>query len=212
MSPEQNNENEPEALKCTTLAASMDILTKHITRALEELDVDSVSDMLDRILDANSVFVMGTGRSGLVGRAFATRLMHLGLRVYVVGESTTPALRKGDVVVAISGSGETMSIVDLGKVIKEIGATLIVVTSKPDSSLGRMADITVKIFGRSKDGGGDYLARHLLGQYAKLSELAPLGTTFEISTLVFLDAAIAELMTRMGKQSEDLEDMHDKLQ
>ncbi|HIE31042.1 MAG TPA: SIS domain-containing protein, partial [Methanosarcinales archaeon] len=115
-------------------------------------------------------------------------------------------------VVAISGSGETMSIVDLGKVIKEIGATLIVVTSKPDSSLGRMADITVKIFGRSKDGGGDYLARHLLGQYAKLSELAPLGTTFEISTLVFLDAAIAELMTRMGKQSEDLEDMHDKLQ
>ncbi|HIE30994.1 MAG TPA: 6-phospho-3-hexuloisomerase, partial [Methanosarcinales archaeon] len=100
MSPEQNNENEPEALKCTTLAASMDILTKHITRALEELDVDSVSDMLDRILDANSVFVMGTGRSGLVGRAFATRLMHLGLRVYVVGESTTPALRKGDVVVA----------------------------------------------------------------------------------------------------------------
>ena len=212
MSPEQNNTNESEAAKCTTLAASMDILTKHITRALEDLDVDSVSDMLDTILDANGVFVMGTGRSGLVGRAFATRLMHLGLRVYVVGESTTPALRKGDVVVAISGSGETMSIVDLGKVIKEIGATLVVVTSNPESSLGRMSDITVKIFGRSKDGGGDYLARHLLGQYAKLSELAPLGTTFEISALVFLDAAIAELMTRMGKQSTDLEEMHDKLQ
>ncbi|MCK4458920.1 MAG: 6-phospho-3-hexuloisomerase [Methanosarcinales archaeon] len=212
MSPEQNTINEPEAAKCTTLAASMDILTKHITRALEDLDVDSVSDMLDMILDANGVFVMGTGRSGLVGRAFATRLMHLGLRVYVVGESTTPALRKGDVVVAISGSGETMSIVDLGKVIKEIGAALVVVTSNPESSLGRMSDITVKIFGRSKDGGGDYLARHLLGQYAKLSELAPLGTTFEISALVFLDAAIAELMTRMGKQSTDLEEMHDKLQ
>ncbi len=212
MSPEQNTTNEPEAAKCTTLAASMDILTKHITRALEDLDVDSVSDMLDMILDANGVFVMGTGRSGLVGRAFATRLMHLGLRVYVVGESTTPALRKGDVVVAISGSGETMSIVDLGRVIKEIGATLVVVTSNPGSSLGKMADKVVKIFGRSKDGGGDYLARHLLGQYAKLSELAPLGTTFEISTLVFLDAAIAELMTRTGKQSTDLEDMHDKLQ
>jgi 6-phospho-3-hexuloisomerase len=212
MSPEQNTTNESEAAKCTTLAASMDILTKHITRALEDLDVDSVSDMLDMILDANGVFVMGTGRSGLVGRAFATRLMHLGLRVYVVGESTTPALRKGDVVVAISGSGETMSIVDLGRVIKEIGATLIVVTSNPGSSLGKMADKVVKIFGRSKDGGGDYLARHLLGQYAKLSELAPLGTTFEISTLVFLDAAIAELMTRTGKQSTDLEDMHDKLQ
>ena len=207
--PEETTNEVP---KCQTLHESMELLTKHIGQALEELDLNSVSEMLDEILSAKSIFVMGTGRSGLVGKAFATRLMHLGLRVYVVGESTTPALRLGDVVVAISGSGETLSIVDLGSVVKKIGASLIVVTSQPDSTLGKMADKTVRIFGRAKNGKGDYLVQHLLGKYAKLSELAPLGTTFEITTLVFLDAAIAELMVRMGKDSKALEDMHDKLQ
>ncbi len=194
------------------LLASMELLTEHIDQALSELDLDMVSETLDMILKAQNIFVMGTGRSGLVGKAFATRLMHLGLRVYVVGESTTPALRSNDMVVAISGSGETRSIVDLGRVVKKIGASLIVVTSQPDSTLGRMADKTVRIFGRAKNGKGDYLVQHLLGKYAKLSELAPLGTTFEITALVFLDAAIAELMVRMGKDSKALEEMHDKLQ
>ncbi len=198
--------------KCKTLVASMDILTKHIEQALDELDLTTVSEMLDMLRNAKSIFVMGTGRSGLIGKAFATRLMHLGLRVYVVGESTTPALHAEDVVVAISGSGETLSIVDLGRVVKEIDASLIVITSQPDSTLGKMADKTVRIFGRAKNGRGDYLVQHLLGKYAKLSELAPLGTTFEITTLVFLDAAIAELMELLGKDSKSLEEMHDKLQ
>ncbi len=207
--PEETTNEVP---KCQTLHASMEILTEHIEQALSELDLDMVSEMLDEILGAKSIFVMGTGRSGLVGKAFATRLMHLGLHVYVVGESTTPALRSTDVVVAISGSGETLSIVDLGRVVKDIGASLIVVTSQPDSALGRMADKTIRIFGRAKNGRGDYLVRHMRGQYAKLAELAPLGTTFEITSLVFLDAAIAELMVRMGKDSKALEEMHDKLQ
>ncbi len=215
MSILETNDEKPS--NCKTLFASMDILTKHIERALKELDRDSVSEMLDMILCAKSIFVMGTGRSGLVGKAFATRLMHLGLCVHVVGESTTPALHSDDCVVAISGSGETRSIVDLGRVVKEIGATLIAITSKPDSSLGEMADQTVRIFGRAKDDGDgedeeDYLARHLLGEYAKLSNLAPLGTTFEITALVFLDAAIAELMVHMGKDSNALKEMHTKLE
>ncbi|NOQ28563.1 MAG: hypothetical protein GQ566_00475, partial [Methanosarcinales archaeon] len=66
-----------EAPKCQTLHASMEILTKHIEQALSELDLNSVSEMLDEILGAKNIFVMGTGRSGLVGKAFATRLMHL---------------------------------------------------------------------------------------------------------------------------------------
>ena len=199
-----------EPSKCETLVASMGTLTRHIEQSLEELELDSVSEMLDMILSARGVFVLGTGRSGLVGRAFATRLMHLGLRVHVVGESTTPALHPDDLVVAISGSGETLSIVDLGQVVKTIGAPLVVITSQPDSTLGRLADRSVKIFGRAKNGKGDYLARHLLGEYTELqqaefSNLAPLGTTFEIATLVFLDATIAELMVRLNKKAEDLE-------
>ena len=94
---------------------------------------------------------MGAGRSGLVAKAFAMRLMHLGFSVYVVGETTTPAVLPQDVVFAISGSGETRTIADLGKLAKDIGSTLITITSKKDSTLGRISDIAVIIPRKTKN-------------------------------------------------------------
>ncbi|HII81331.1 MAG TPA: SIS domain-containing protein, partial [Methanosarcina sp.] len=76
-------------------------------------------------------------------KAFAMRLMHLGFTVYVVGETTTPAVRSQDVVIAISGSGETRSIANLGRIVKDIGSTLITVTSKKESTLGKISDIVM---------------------------------------------------------------------
>ncbi|MFQ6073493.1 MAG: 6-phospho-3-hexuloisomerase, partial [Methanosarcinales archaeon] len=164
--------------------------------------------IIDEILKADKIFVMGAGRSGLVAKAFAMRLMHLGFNVYVIGETITPAANKKDVVIAISGSGETTSMVSLGKVTKEIGSKLITITSNKDSTLGKLSDNTMIIY--TKDGsstGGGYLERHLRGEYTKL---APLGTIFEITSLVVLDALIAELMYRTGKSEDDLRLHHTK--
>ena len=55
-----------------------------------------------KILNARRIYVMGAGRSGLVAKGFAMRLMHLGFQSYVVGETITPALQKGDVIVIFS--------------------------------------------------------------------------------------------------------------
>lgn len=63
--------------------------------------------MIEEIRNSDRIFVVGTGRSELVGKAFAMRLMHLGFNVHVVGEVTTPAIRDKDCLIAISGSGET---------------------------------------------------------------------------------------------------------
>lgn len=53
----------------------------------------------DAILKADRIFVAGAGRSGFVARAFANRLMHMGLTVFFVGEPTTPAIKAGDLLV-----------------------------------------------------------------------------------------------------------------
>jgi 6-phospho-3-hexuloisomerase len=137
------------------------------------------------------------------------RLMHLGLISYVVGESTTPAVRREDLVVAISGSGETHSIVDLGRITKEIGATLLTITSNKDSTLGRISDTVAEIAGRTKNDTGGYLERHMKGEYTLLT---PLGTSFEITSLVFLDALIAELIYITGASEADLKSRHTKLE
>ena len=194
---------------CTNLLSSMKFMSNHIHSVVNKLEVENINKMLASILNSNCIFVMGAGRSGLVAKAFAMRLMHLGFCVYVVGESTTPAVKDDDLVVAISGSGETRSISDLGKITKEIGATLITVTSNKESTLGKLADTVALIPGRTKEDTGGYLERHMRGEY---SHLTPLGTSFEITTLVFLDGVIAELIFITGASEDDLKSRHTTLE
>jgi 6-phospho-3-hexuloisomerase len=195
--------------ECEHLTLSMELMADHIKDIAQRLDKESIKKTIEYIMNADSIFITGAGRSGLVGKAFAMRLMHLGFTSYVVGESTTPAVHKNDVVIAISGSGETRSVSDLGRIAKDIGATLITVTSNKDSTLGHISDTTLEIHGRSKEDTGGYLERHMRGEY---SHLTPLGTSFEISSLVFLDALVAELIYITGASEADLKSRHAKLE
>lgn len=188
-----------------TLKAMNEITTflQHLPSKLKKKEVDA---FVETLIGARRVFVAGAGRSGLVAKAFATRLMHLDLDVYVVGETITPAIRPGDILIAISGSGETDLIVESAKIAKRIGAKIIAITSYPSSSLAKAADLIVTVPGRTKVAKTTrFMRRELAGEHASL---APLGTLFEIGTMVFLDSIIATLMKRLGKREEDLKAKH----
>lgn len=115
-------------------------------------------------------------------------------------------MNPGDMLIAISGSGRTKLVVTAAEVAKNLGAVVVSITSYPDSPLGKLSDIVVKVPGRTKvSGEDDYNVRQLMGIY---EPLAPLGTLFEIAALVMLDAVIAELMARLGKTEEDLRSRH----
>jgi len=201
--------SEDNTIECKHLKSSILLMVGHLEKVAEELDYESIQEMLQHLLKAKRVFVMGAGRSGLVGRAFAMRLMHLGFSSHVVGETTTPAVSSGDVVVAISGSGQTRSISDLGKVAKDIGATLVSITSNKDSKLGNLSDNVIELHGRTKDDAGGYVERHMRGEYTYLT---PLGTSFETSASVFLDAVIAELIYITGASEADLKSRHTNIE
>ena len=179
-------------------------------KAMSELDMDQVEKLIQMILDCREkkIFVVGMGRSGFVGRAFALRLMNLGFDVYFLGETITPAAGKEDLVIAISGSGTTKFALTASSTAKEIGAKVVAVTSYPKSPLGDLADLIVPIGGRTKLGWPkeeDYLARQLLGERETLS---PLGSIFENNCMVFLDSLVVELMHRLGKTEEELRKLH----
>jgi 6-phospho-3-hexuloisomerase len=203
--------NKIQVNDCEEVLLSMGLIIDNLNEVIDRLDKEAIKSMLQKIMDADKVFVMGAGRSGLVAKAFAMRLMHLGFSVYVVGETTTPAVRLQDVVIAISGSGETRSIADLGKIVKEIGATLITVTSKKDSTLGRISDIAVILPSKTKNDldAGDYLDRHMRGDY---THRPPLGTSFEITSLVFLDSIVAQLITLTGASEAELKSRHTNIE
>ncbi|MHC1755028.1 MAG: 6-phospho-3-hexuloisomerase [Methanosarcina sp.] len=196
---------------CEDVVLSMELIVENLNEVINMLDREAIKHMLQHILEGERVFVMGAGRSGLVAKAFAMRLMHLGFTVYVVGETTTPAVHPQDVVIAISGSGETRSIADLGRIVKDIGSTLITVTSKKESTLGRISDIAMVLPSKTKndhDAGG-YLEKNMRGDY---KNLPPLGTAFEITSLVFLDSVIAQLITLTGASEAELKSRHTNIE
>jgi len=175
-----------------------------------ETNEEKVMEMMEILTSSRNVFLLGQGRSGLVARAFAMRLMHLGISVYVVGETITPAIDNDDCLLAISGSGETSYIISTAKIAKKRGAKIVAVTSYEDSTLGNLSDLVIHIKGRTKvDSEKNYIKRQMNGKHLSLS---PLGTLFEVSTLIFLDALIAQLMDKMGKTEDDLKKRHTVLE
>ena len=184
-----------------------DWVLQEIGGVVQSIDEGEIERMIDMILASkeNKILLIGTGRSGFVGRAFALRLMHLGFNVYVSGETITPALTPNDLVIVISGSGTTTTSVAQAEVAYKIGSNIIAITSHSDSPLAKVAGEVVVVKGRTKlDQIRDYEGRQIRGEY----DNAPLGTMFELSVMVFLDSVIADLMQRLGIHEIDLRERH----
>lgn len=178
---------------------------------LAGIDQQSVDDFLTEIVGAKRVMVVGAGRSGLVGKAFAMRLMHLGFDVYVVGDTVTPAVEEGDVLLAISGSGETSSVRVCVEAALKNGARVVALSGEMGSPIARLADVVVEIPSalKKKKKNRSYEAGQLAGDDRTVT---PLGTIFELSCMIFGDGVIAELMKEkkvsegeMGKRHANLE-------
>jgi 6-phospho-3-hexuloisomerase len=185
-------------------------ISLYILKASESMDLEQVDGLINILLkaynDKRKILVMGAGRSGLVGRAFAMRLLHLGFHSYVLGDTIVPSISKGDVAIAISGSGRTQLILTAAEAAKKVGATVVAVTSYPDSPLGMLADLVVWVPGRAKTSRVvDFFARQILGIH---EPLAPLGTLFEDTAAVFLDGVIYALMKELGVNEEEMAARH----
>ena len=193
------------------MISAIEAILDNIHDAEEYLVEEDIAKFIEVITTADNIFVTGAGRSGLAAKAFAMRLMHLGLSSYVVGETISPAINAGDCILAISGSGETNTIVTAAKISKKRGAKVLALTSYPESSLGQIADGIIHVKGRTKVEVDDenYLKRQIKGNYTSLT---PLGTAFELTSLVFLDGLVSELMETMGKTEEDLKNRHTVLE
>lgn len=173
----------------TTMPAAALVVTvrEEITGVLNRVDTSQIDQLVELLFGADRVFVAGEGRSGFMAAAFAMRLMHLGLSVHMVGETTAPAVRSGDTVVAVSGSGTTAGTVRTAEQARAVGAPLAVVTTDPDSPLGQAADAVLTVPAATK--------------YRRAGEaptVQPLSSLFDQATHVLLDVVCLALADRRG--------------
>lgn len=182
--------------------------TQYLAKILTELtpSADLISDhdaesLVNGILESNKVFVAGAGRSGLMAKSFAMRMMHMGINAHVIGETVTPGFEVGDILIIGSGSGETKSLVSMAEKAKSIGGTIAAVTIFPESTIGLLADITVKLPGSPKDQSeGDY------------KTIQPMGSLFEQTLLLFYDAVILRFMEKKGLDTSKMYGKHANLE
>ena len=152
---------------------------------LAAINPRQAEQMTSEILAAKRVFVAGAGRSLLMMKAFAMRLMHAGFTTYVVGETVTPAITGEDILLVGSGSGETATLRVVVEKAKKAGAKVGVLTAKENSSIGQMADYALDI---------PASVNHL--ETGKSWQ--PGGNSFEQSLLIFLDALLIQLAKLKG--------------
>ncbi|HTT35171.1 MAG TPA: SIS domain-containing protein [Thermoplasmata archaeon] len=169
------------------------LIGERVGASVGRLDPRTVGRVVELLVGAPTTFVYGAGRSGIIGRAFAMRLVQVGLTAFVIGESVTPIVRRGDAVFILSGRGESHSSIQAANIVRREGAELVVVTAKPSSKLAHVATILLPLE---------------FAEDAEQRELAPLGTLFESASLRLTDALIAEIMRTRGESEDSMRRRH----
>jgi len=167
---------------------------REIEETLGDIDQTNITYFLKQIMDAQRIFIAGVGRTGLVMRCFAMRLMHLGIKVQILGDITTTAVSKNDLLLIGSGSGETGSLVSIARKADNLGVHTLLITINPDSSIGNLAHASLKIPAPSPK----------LSHKHEKSSIQPMGSLFEQALLLTLECIAGMIMQEKKLDSDSM--------
>ena len=163
-----------------------------------DFDDAALVDIAEKIDKANNIFCVGLGRSKLSIMAFAMRLMHMGRKSYMVGETCTPNITDKGLLVVCSGSGTTKSLVNHANKAKEVGAKVALITINPESTIGKLADVVIEIPAVSPKSDVQ----------GAVKSIQPMGSLFEQSEGIYMDIIIMMLMEKLGLDSDTMFGRH----
>lgn len=162
---------------------------------------DSINGEFERAVELilasrGRVVVTGMGKSGLIGQKIASTMASTGTPAFFLHPAEgihgdLGMIMKGDVVIALSNSGETEEVLRILPVIKRLGASLIVMTGNSGSTLAKSGDVFLDI--------------------SVKEEACPLGlapTASTTATLAMGDALAVALLLKRGFRAEDFALFH----
>ncbi|MGQ9472641.1 MAG: 6-phospho-3-hexuloisomerase [Candidatus Caldatribacteriaceae bacterium] len=169
---------------------SLEIIFKETQELLSTLKEEEIKNFLSLLKDYHSrrIFVWGRGRSFLILKGFAMRLMHLGYTVHVVGEVTCPSIQEGDLFLCASGSGTTSSVLLFAEKAKKMAAKTVGIVGRPNTPLHDVLDEVVTFH------------PEIISPSSQLTTQGG-GTRFEHSLFLFLDACILKMIASREEES-----------
>ena len=168
-----------------------------VAAAMDDVAVEAACA---RILAARQVMLYGCGREGLMMRAFAMRLYHLGIAVSIQGDLTAPSPGVGDLFFAACGPGALSTVTALAGVARAAGAGVLMVTAEvAGASLG-LADQVLLIPAQT-------MARDIGGE-----SVLPMGSLFEGALFLVFEVMVLRLREMKGEASEDMRARHTNME
>src|SRR5260370_41221454 len=177
-------------------------INAEVSAVLSRVDLEQTNTFLDLIQGARKIALYAGGREGLMIRAWAMRLFHLGYEVSVVGDMTAPFLSNGDLLILSVGPGYVSTVDALRSVAQRDGATVICLTAQPDGRTARAADKIVYLPGQTMADDTEGRAKSVL----------PMGSLYELALFVFNEIVVLELLKRTGKTFGQARDRHTNLE
>ncbi|MEW6387922.1 MAG: 6-phospho-3-hexuloisomerase [Thermodesulfobacteriota bacterium] len=178
--PSENREvffsESPQQVKFSTAWHQM---LAELGGVFSQITPESAETLIQEISAAPRIFGCATGRSGFILRGFLMRLMHLGHTVYVVGETITPRLQPGDLLIVMSGSGETAQPREIQRRANAVGAHTLALTACPQSTIAQEARTVIHIPGTTK-----------LTLAQEPDSVQCPGSLFEQATFLFLEGVV----------------------
>jgi len=179
-----------------------DKINEEVTAVLSKVDLEETKTFLDLIQGARKIALYGGGREGLMIRALAMRLFHLGYEVSVAGDMTAPFLTTGDLLILSVGPGYVSTIDALRSVAQRDGATVVCLTAQPDGKTARAADKIVYLPAQTMADDSE----------SKATSVLPMGSLYELVLFVFNEIVVLELLKRTGKTFGEARDRHTNLE
>jgi 6-phospho-3-hexuloisomerase len=181
---------------------ALDQMHEELGGVLARLTPDMAEILITELENAPRIFGCAAGRSGFILRGFLMRLMHLGFTVYFVGETITPRVRPGDLLMVMSGSGETAQPREMQRRANAAGARTLALTSHQASTIGQEAQVTIGIPGTTK-----------LTLHQETKSVQCPGSLFEQASFFFLEAVVLILYERrLGRNRGEVLDRHADLE
>jgi 6-phospho-3-hexuloisomerase len=167
---------------------------------VERLEEAPIRAACERIASARHVMVYGCGREGLMMRALAMRLHHLGLSVSVQGDMAAPPLTRGDLFVVSAGPGELATVDALMGQAAEAGADVLLLTAVPEAEAASRASLVLPIPAQTR--ATEDMAASAL----------PMGSLYEGAMFVLFEAMVDDLARRLGKSAQDMRARHTNME
>jgi len=165
-------------------------ILKEIKKVLSKISEREIEIFVREVKQAKRVYVVGAGRSELIAKNLAMRLVRLEKETYVIHETVNPKMKNGDLLIAISGSGETNDILDAVKISRMMEGRVLSLTADKNSSIIKISHeviiIPAQIPARL---GNHYYLRELIG----VPERSSTKSLFELCALIFLEVAVSQL-------------------